>query len=108
MTGQATLFGKPAVNDPCRSHHHGDQESVAAFARGNKTKHCALVLKAIRARGDAGAIPDDIADDLSWSLSQVAPRFTNLKFTKDIEDTGDKRPTKLGGSGKAYRAVGPR
>jgi hypothetical protein len=105
MGQQTTMFGKPKINDPCRSHHHGDPESVAAFKKGDKDKMLAIVLSDVRAQGAHGAIPDETAKRLGLALSQVAPRFTNLKFSKDIESTGEKRPTVLGSMAKVYVAT---
>ena len=49
------------------------------------------VLQIIKNKGSYGATPEEVADLLNITILSVRPRFTELKISKDIIDSGVTR-----------------
>lgn len=97
----ATIPWQQQDPDLCRSHHHGDRESEAAFLSWDKAAWRDRVLKFIEAAD--GATPDEAAATYGCDVTTVRPRFTELKAQGLIYATGQKRPTKSGCMAKVYK-----
>jgi len=49
------------------------------------------VLQVIKNKGKYGATPEEVASLLNITILSVRPRFTELKISKHIVDSGEKR-----------------
>jgi hypothetical protein len=49
------------------------------------------VLQIIKNKGKYGATPEEVASLLNITILSVRPRFTELKLSNHIVDTGEKR-----------------
>jgi len=94
------------MTDICRNYHKGADTSVAAYESTPskvRAKRRLFVLNTLREMGDATS--DEIEAHLDWTHQSVSPRLTELKRDGLIEDTGKRRPTRLGKTARVYTAV---
>jgi hypothetical protein len=83
------------MNDLCANRHGGNEQSVAAFAKGNRGQQRERVYNAI-VESPNGLTCDELAAQWGVSRHRLSPRFSELKAQYRIWVCG-QRKTPAGG-----------
>jgi hypothetical protein len=84
--------------DICRSHHHGNPESVAANAaiHPRKGEMREKFYEWFVERGPRGAVAEEAEMALGFARGTGQPRVTELKTLGKLVKNGERRPTSTG------------
>lgn len=85
------------TEQPKRSHH--------AKGLNPDAMRCRTILDALKAKGAAGAIPDELADELSLKRSQVSGALNELNIWGLAVRTDARRQTGHGGIATVWMAT---
>lgn len=82
--------------DVCKSHHHGNEESVAAFLSANRDNRRRMVYDFMVIRAANGATADECCAHFRMNHNAIAPRLTELKVLGMVVKTNRRRETRQG------------
>lgn len=104
----ATLFDvtpKPRPMDTPYTTMKARRESSQAAMPG-KQKRYAQIMKVYATRPTDGLTPEEAAFILELDIRQTAPRCTELVKLGKLEETGERRETKMGRGAAVLRLAG--
>lgn len=90
--------------DICQRRHGGATTSVEAFDSIEQTlpEQRAVILRLIAKAGDSGMTCYEASERLGRPQNAISGRFSELKRSGLITDSGERRPTLSGCSARVY------